>query len=1732
MEEPKNSNKNPLYLFSFARNLPFRSFVIKVFQNFKSWCWKNPKKLTIYIVIFVLAFLSGLLVLFKSWYMSSTSHLQRTGDSKLVDGGIWEKMSIPERETPFFTLEPKTEFKNGISLKDTFVLKTQKPIDINFISTHLSSSVPVDIIPASDTQFELKPKRSFSPDEVVRFSLQIKDKEKDGYSFNRDYGWAYQAQPKFTVKNTLPHNQATGVPIDAGIEIVFSLDNYEDPKNYIVIDPKIEFNIERKGNTLVIVPIKKLLPKTVYRVTLRKGLKVISGADSLTEDLVFSFQTGGDIRENVSRFYLEGNFQHIIPEEEIISRVYVRYWDHNQKIKFEIYKMPSPGVFVESRKLVDNLEYWCDYFPEQYKVDTSTFTKISEGETILEKVQVSEYQEVYYIKVPNKLNEGFYLVQYFYDENKKLEQLWLQVTPILGHISVGKEDTVIWLNSIKDRLPVSNARIALINSPSDYFTDSEGLAKFSTPISLFDRGKKYFEITSPDNKKLILPVNPLFGMDKPKVLTRNDFWSYLYTEKSTYKPNETLYFWGLAKNRNNNNPAREVEVKLFSYDKNQFEYNKIKASKKLLTLNDGTFIGEFKLNELFLEANEYYELALLIQGVKVFESHIAVREYTKPAIKIEVTSDKKAVFVGEEVEIRGRVSFFDGTAVSYAPLSIKGKGNEILEKVVTDKNGEFIYRYTPKYREGVYYPAYEWVDVNLEQSFVGQTEGAKRRAVILVYEAKLKIEGELKQDENIMKIRSTVFDLNLDSFNSGKSSDVKSNIVKGQKLSIKVKRNWYEKVEDGTYYDFVEKITRIKYKYIIKTEDLELKELTTNNSGQIEYEVSMLNESLYEIEIVAKDKNDNATTFRKYFSYYYNKILKQDKTSSNFYIHLSKNQSIFSVGEEVEAKIFQGNKEYLDNEKNKFLFIIAKKGLLSPILKDRPIFNFVFGEEHKPNVYISAVIFTGRNYSEVKTNCDLGDCYYDSNFRFMGRIISYNESENELHFDIKTKKVKHTPGENISISVNVTKNGQPVSGVSIILVVVDQALDAIGLINKPELGKSIYRDVDHQVYYSYSTNYLFSLFEGVGGFGDGEELGVRGEFADTAYFGSSITNNNGDAFFDFKLPDNITSWLVYSLGIDNNLNFGQGMSSIIATKDFFITSQFPNTVIKGDNPSLAINSYGNVLKKNEKVSYGYTFLNKDGNKIINKGEFSEFPFKDIYIPFPQLENGTYKIRTYGKYKEYEDALLLPLNIKSSRIKFEKQENFILEEGKKINSVSIENIGDEEFVRVIITDQGKGRFYNDLRGYCYLDSNRIEKNLARIKAGEVLESWFNEKDCHLSSDDLSEFQADNGGIRKVKWGDSDIETSVWSTYAGASFFNKDKLKKYFDHFLTDAEIESSREDKLTYVYALWGLAVLGDPKLNQMIGIESKLISYREKVVLAYAFFASGQIEKARDLYYDLLAQYAYTNKPYIRIQTGKLDMDSYLLDSSYALLLASMVDQKYNEGLGLYLKDYRTLASDVILDLAEISFIDQQIASLPNEDTSFSMKTGNQLREDTLRKGRGNTFVLSKNEAENFELEIKSGKALVSINSYINNIDNLETDKRLSLSRSYRQIAGDSNNSEIDLGEVIEVKLDYKFDSEAPVGMYCVKDHIPSGFTYVDGYMLFKHIPDAIVMYEVAPNIVNACVCNLPWCFSRQNEIVYYARASAVGDYVFEPAFIQYEKDRSILQKTEKENINVGKFTD
>jgi uncharacterized protein YfaS (alpha-2-macroglobulin family) len=215
-----------------------------------------------------------------------------------------------------------------------------------------------------------------------------------------------------------------------------------------------------------------------------------------------------------------------------------------------------------------------------------------------------------------------------------------------------------------------------------------------------------------------------------------------------------------------------------------------------------------------------------------------------------------------------------------------------------------------------------------------------------------------------------------------------------------------------------------------------------------------------------------------------------------------------------------------------------------------------------PNVYISVTLLgRGQNGSP-----DFRQGYLD---------LPVEPVEQTFDVQLESQPQQAGPGEEVTLSLQVTDAaGSPVQG-EFSLSVVDKAVLALADPNAPDITQAFYGEQILGIrtgvtLAAYAGRKIYQ--PGGGGGGGGEELSpfVRQQFEDTAYWNAEIlTDPQGRAQVSLSLPDNLTTWQLLARGVAEDTRVGQEKSDLLTTKDLLVRPVVPRFLVAGDHVQLA-----------------------------------------------------------------------------------------------------------------------------------------------------------------------------------------------------------------------------------------------------------------------------------------------------------------------------------------------------------------------------------------------------------------------------------------------------------------------------------------------------------------------------------------------------------------------------------
>ena len=288
---------------------------------------------------------------------------------------------------------------------------------------------------------------------------------------------------------------------------------------------------------------------------------------------------------------------------------------------------------------------------------------------------------------------------------------------------------------IADRLsgkPVEGAKISFYRRKGNSFelVDGKSAVTDKLGLALCDAGNNLFYKASfgNDTSSILSPTPWIYdpGRSAPTYTTLQ-----LFTDRSIYRPGQTVYFKGIAYenrpvqtiyfNGNAHEPdkseVRPVPNKNYTIILRDANYKEV-ANKTVITNEFGSFTGEFILPQGLLNG----QFSLRSDNDNANTS-IQVEEYKRPTFDIKFAGNDKTYRLGEQVTVEGNAKSFSGVVIQNTVLKyrvtrqphwlyrwIRGASVQVAEgNVQTGDDGNFKITFTAerafedKYKKDVFY---------------------------------------------------------------------------------------------------------------------------------------------------------------------------------------------------------------------------------------------------------------------------------------------------------------------------------------------------------------------------------------------------------------------------------------------------------------------------------------------------------------------------------------------------------------------------------------------------------------------------------------------------------------------------------------------------------------------------------------------------------------------------------------------------------------------------------------------------------------------------------------------------------------------------------------------------------------------------------------------------------------------------------------------------------------------
>ena len=783
--------------------------------------------------------------------------------------------------------------------------------------------------------------------------------------------------------------------------------------------------------------------------------------------------------------------------------------------------------------------------------------------------------------------------------------------------------------------PVSEAEVTIYTekgggySPQQtYQADKQGTLK----LDFLNSNKYWYNAhTAADNA---MPILNLWKNDYYYKESKRKEVLQLFTDRSIYRPGQTVYVSGLAyeMEKDSTRVLADKKYTVSLYDANNNETGKV----EVWTNGFGSFSGQFVLPSPCLTG--YFSLRAADTSVS-----FKVEEYKRPTFDVTFEPVKVEYQVGDSIEVVGMAKTFAGAPVQNARVHYNisrsyawvwrfmGRGSARWEgEAMTDADGKFT------------------VPVHFE------IDSDRRESPLWYYTYNIQADvtdgaGETQQANLSLPLGSTSMVLNMD--------NLPDNLVKEKKLEIKLTAMNLsgEPVDTPVTYQVVE---------MEKQKDGQEKEGRKVLTGTVEANKSFVPEAIYalpsgnyRLKLSAKDTQGRECTASKNFllfslndkrppfvitDWFYQDGLEFDAASpATIYIGSSEKNvyllyDVFAGNKRLESKRielsdsvvsfrFPYKKEYGDGILVSMAFV--KDGRLyshnARIMKPAPEKKLqlkwtTFRDKLRPGQqeeWKLTVLYPDGRPAEAEMLATMYDASLDKiysahkldfgvDFHYVVPLTYWNTSYMRnayLYVDFPLKRFRAVPLEYSELIIPSTGRmeamvvgygGSPRATLAGALKIRGRSA-ANAVMNQEAVTDMVLQE--EMVETSAQEKAEMGSSEELAETGD---IQIRENFAETAFFYPQLrTNETGEVSISFVLPESLTRWKFMGLAHTQNVDYGKIEATATASKEFMLQPNMPRFVRVGDKANIAA-SLMNLSDKGVKGTVRMELFNPETEKVF------------------------------------------------------------------------------------------------------------------------------------------------------------------------------------------------------------------------------------------------------------------------------------------------------------------------------------------------------------------------------------------------------------------------------------------------------------------------------------------------------------------------------------------------------
>ncbi len=1606
-----------------------------------------------------------------------------------LGGGDWAPISLPPYR-PVASLIATASDTAGVALDSAFRLTSLGAVPAARLaaSIEVTPSLKLVTAAAADGSVTITPSGRLVAGTRYRFTARAADGSLAG-------SWAFQAVRPLRVATTLPGDQTTEVPLDTGIEVTFDQDGVTGASSHFRIEPRVAGRYEQHGRTLVFVP-DALQPRTVYTVTVTRGVGLAGSTQTLETDARFAFETGGPaparpVWHQFVRLVIEA-------PTNVAPTLAVSIGGSNDapaltKMTLDVFWFPTLEAAAAAASHLVAAPTWATWSTDG-QVSTTGLERALRATLVPHRMGNAGSTDAW-ITLPGRLAAGWYLV----DERAPVgrhAQAILQVTDVATYAAFTTTDAVFWVNDTAGGAPLAGATVDVPGGVRIGTTDATGILRAPIPAAVRAAvesvGTATLVVRAPDGRSAFVPVGlpPTYGAYVEDVTwgtTDMDPWWWLfYTDRSVFRSTDEIDAWGFLRNRAGGRPPATAELRLIAAlpaDGSQPTDVPPIVTVPLRQDPNGAFSAHLPIRDLPLGG---YLLELRADGAVVDRLWIQVDVLRKPAYALTVATDRHVYVDGDPATATTTARFFDGTAVPGLDLRLSAEawGDR---RLTTDGSGAataaFVATVDPCCREGI-------PGAGLSATPAGPEEGVVSGwASATAFASRRWLAADATATSTRASVRGTLSTVDLarmerDWATIDWRTDPSGPAVAGGTVTAKVVESIPVLLRTTRTYDFISKRVVSIPEYTTKQRTALRRTLTSDRSGRLALDFPIDPTHAYDVELSAADEGGHVIILRVGIP---TAAATARAGSARPYLAPDPRctdlpECVYRIGDPVSLTMSDGKGRLPSGGRDRYLFIELQQGLHQVALGGSPIYNRAFAAADVPNIAVLGVRFTGTTYTATSP-----------------ATATFDGSTRRLTVRLTTDRDRYAPRDTVTLTIRTLDEQGAPTAASVALRVIDEKLYASGAAFETDPLVDLYRPTPSGLLRTYASHPL-PIAPWGGGKGDTTGGPGRSDFRDTLAARLLTTDADGRATLTFPLSDDLTAWHVSASAMTADLRAGTGSLLVHVGQPFFIEAPVAPEYLVGDRPVLRLRAFGSGLRSGDPV----TFTVASATLPLAPTSATGVAFEPVEVPLPTLGLGgqVLTIAASGPAiagaAALRDSLVRTFNVVASRFTTTKTAYSTLAAGSPPTGGDVTTF--------VFSDAGRGRFVPLLEASAWSSGARVDQSLAAALARDVLVREFGIADAALPPADFDPARyLRNDLVGLLPYSGGDLALTARLALLAPDRFDTDALRRSLTAARDDQA--STREQR---TLALAGLAGLGDPVLLAVrAAVDDPDLTIRERLYLALAAATLGDGDTALTIERDLLRTAGEQLGPMVRLRVGTSRDDTVEATSLVALVAATIGDPVAGPAEAYVEAEP---ATDELYGVQRVVVATRLLERTTASPASFAYSVAGARRIVSLGAGESFTVTLTAAQRATLSLEPLTGSVGVAT-SWREPVDPASIGPEPDLTLTRRALPA----GVVPVDAVVEVRLVATFGPQALDATHQVTELVPSGLAPLPltaAWPPDAGSPDAAVEPYLRPWLVEGQ--RVQFAVSRPSSgntvtMRYLARVVTPGDYTWEPALMQAE---------------------